>query len=69
MGTFRATGDMIKDSPPFNPGGPAKAIMPANPGYYQVNFRVPGGVSPGAAVPVRLTYLGRPSDEVTIAVH
>jgi len=40
---------------------------PGYPGYYQVNFRVPDGVSPGAAVPVHLTYLGRPSNEVGIA--
>jgi len=42
---------------------------PAYPGYYQVNFRVPSGVTPGPAVPVHLTYLGRPSNEVTIAVQ
>jgi len=42
---------------------------PGYPGYYQVNFRVPGGVSPGTAIPVRLTYLGRPSNGVTIALQ
>ena len=42
---------------------------PGYPGYYQVNFRVPEGLSPGAAVPVRPTYLGRPSNEVTVAVQ
>jgi uncharacterized protein (TIGR03437 family) len=42
---------------------------PGYPGYYQVNFRVPGGVTPGSAAPVHLTYLGRPSNEVTVAVQ
>jgi hypothetical protein len=39
------------------------------PGYNQVNFRVPGGVPPGAAVSVRLTYMGRSSNAVGIGVQ
>jgi uncharacterized protein (TIGR03437 family) len=42
---------------------------PGYPGYYQVNFRVPAGVAPAAVVPVRLSYLGRSSNQVTIAVQ
>lgn len=42
---------------------------PGYPGYYQVNFLVPDGVAPGSAVLVRLTYIGRPSNAVTIGVQ
>jgi hypothetical protein len=42
---------------------------PGYPGYNQVNFRVPNGITLGAAVPVLLTYLGRTSKEVTIALQ
>jgi hypothetical protein len=42
---------------------------PGYPGYNQVNFRVPSGVTAGPAVPVRLTYNTRPSNAVTIGVQ
>jgi hypothetical protein len=42
---------------------------PGYPGYYQVNFRVPAGVAPASAVTVRLNYIGRGSNAVTIAVR
>jgi len=41
---------------------------PVLPGYFQVNLRVPDGVA-GPTVPVRLSYIGRWSNEVTIAVQ
>lgn len=41
---------------------------PGYPGYNQVNFRAPNGVAPGSAASVRLFYLDRSSNEVTIAV-
>jgi hypothetical protein len=42
---------------------------PGYPGYSQVNFRVPAGVASESDVSVRLTYLGRSSNAVTIAVQ
>jgi hypothetical protein len=39
------------------------------PSYNRVSFRMPSGVAAGSAVPVRLTYIGRPSNAVTIGVQ
>jgi hypothetical protein len=42
---------------------------PGFPSLNQVNVRVPSGIEPAGAVPVRLNYIGRPSNDVSIAVQ
>ena len=62
------TTNLFQDSlvaPQVSIGGQSAEV----PGYYQVNFRMPNGSRRGRRLPVRLTYLGRASNEVTIGVR
>jgi uncharacterized protein (TIGR03437 family) len=44
-------------------------LAPGFVGLYQVNARIPAGISAGSAVPVQITINGRASNTATIAVR
>jgi hypothetical protein len=40
---------------------------PGYPGLNQINVRIPNGVAAGSAIPVWMNYMGRPSNDVSMA--
>ena len=64
-GTFAHTGDM-RTARSFHMAFDKARDLP---GVNRVRVRVPSGIVAGPVVPVWLTFLDRPSNEVTIAVR
>ena len=54
-------------------GRPAEILYfgkaPGFPGVNQIYVRVPNGVTPGGSVPVRMMYLSRASNAVSIGIQ